>query len=161
MKKTLLCIAKYTVLILLALIFLLPILYVFYNSLLPYRYVQTWAPISVWTLDNFKELFMQYPILKWYWNTFASTAIVVIGNLLFPTMAGYALAKLRFPGKKLIFTCMLTSMMVPFQLTLIQMYIQLAKLNLHNTIWAITLPFLSQTMFLFMSRQFFYWCRMN
>lgn len=100
MKKTLLCIAKYTVLILLALIFLLPILYVFYNSLLPYRYVQTWAPISVWTLDNFKELFMQYPILKWYWNTFASTAIVVIGNLLFPTMAGYALAKLRFPGKK-------------------------------------------------------------
>ena len=47
-------------------------------------------------------------------------------------------------------------MMVPFQLTLIQMYIQLAKLNLHNTIWAITLPFLSQTMFLFMSRQFFY-----
>ncbi len=53
MKKTLLCIAKYTVLILLALIFLLPILYVFYNSLLPYRYVQTWAPISVWTLDNF------------------------------------------------------------------------------------------------------------
>ena len=155
MKKTLLCIAKYTVLILLALIFLLPILYVFYNSLLPYRYVQTWAPISVWTLDNFKELFTQYPILKWYWNTFASTAIVVIGNLLFPTMAGYALAKLRFPGKKLIFTCMLTSMMVPFQLTLIQMYIQLAKLNLHNTIWAITLPFLSQTMFLFMSRQFF------
>ena len=156
MKKTLLCIAKYTVLILLALIFLLPILYVFYNSLLPYRYVQTWAPISVWTLDNFKELFTQYPILKWYWNTFASTAIVMIGNLLFPTMAGYALAKLRFPGKKLIFTCMLTSMMVPFQLTLIQMYIHLAKLNLHNTIWAITLPFLSQTMFLFMSRQFFY-----
>ncbi|MEI3194742.1 MAG: hypothetical protein V8S54_02315 [Lachnospiraceae bacterium] len=71
----------------------------------------------------------------------------MIGNLLFPTMAGYALAKLRFPGKKLIFTCMLTSMMVSFQLTLIQMYIQLAKLNLH-TIWAITLPFLSQTMFL-------------
>ena len=53
MKRTLLCIAKYTVLILVALIFLLPILYVFYNSLLPYRYVQTWAPISVWTLDNF------------------------------------------------------------------------------------------------------------
>lgn len=57
MKRTLLCIAKYTVLILLALIFLLPILYVFYNSLLPYRYVQTWAPISVWTLDNFNIIY--------------------------------------------------------------------------------------------------------
>ena len=99
MKKTLLCIAKYTVLILLALIFLLPILYVFYNSLLPYRYVQTWAPISVWTLDNFKELFTQYPILKWYWNTFASTAIVVIGNLLFLLWPGMRLRSSGFLGK--------------------------------------------------------------
>ena len=73
----------YFTLIVLALIFLLPILYVFYNALLPYRYVQTWAPVSVWTLDNFKELFTQYPILRWYWNTFLSTVIVVLGNLLF------------------------------------------------------------------------------
>ena len=110
----------------------------------------------VWTLDNFRELFTKYPILKWYWNTFASTAIVVAGNLIFPTMAGYALAKLRFPGKKIIFGALLISMMVPFQLIMIQMYIQLAKLNMHNTIWAITLPFMSQTMFLFMARQFFF-----
>ena len=152
MKKKLLKVVLYTVLIGLSLIFLLPILYVFYNSLLPYRYVQTWAPVSVWTLDNFKELFTKYPIMRWYWNTFASTAIVVAGNLIFPTMAGYALAKLRFPGKKIIFGALLISMMVPFQLTMIQMYIQLARLNMHNTIWAITLPFLSQTMFLFMAR---------
>ena len=156
MKKKLLKVVLYTVLIGLSLIFLLPILYVFYNSLLPYRYVQTWAPVSVWTLDNFKELFTKYPIMRWYWNTFASTAIVVAGNLIFPTMAGYALAKLRFPGKKIIFGALLISMMVPFQLTMIQMYIQLARLNMHNTIWAITLPFLSQTMFLFMARQFFF-----
>lgn len=156
MKKKIRSIVLYTVLIGLSLIFLLPVLYVFYNSLLPYRYVQTWAPVSVWTLDNYRELFTKYPILQWYWNTLASTAIVVAGNLLFPTMAGYALAKLRFPGKKIIFGALLISMMVPFQLIMIQMYIQLAKLNMHNTIWAITLPFMSQTMFLFMSRQFFF-----
>ena len=80
MKKKLLTFLMYFTLIALALIFLLPILYVFYNALLPYRYVQTWAPISVWTLDNFKELFTQYPILRWYWNTFLSTVIVVAGN---------------------------------------------------------------------------------
>ena len=156
MKKKILNVLLYTVLICLSLFFLLPILYVFYNSLLPYRYVQTWSPVNVWTMDNFRELFTKYPILKWYWNTFASTAIVVAGNLIFPTMAGYALAKLRFPGKKIIFGALLISMMVPFQLIMIQMYIQLAKLNMHNTIWAITLPFMSQTMFLFMARQFFF-----
>ena len=53
MKKKLLTFLMYFTLIVLALIFLLPILYVFYNALLPYRYVQTWAPVSVWTLDNF------------------------------------------------------------------------------------------------------------
>ena len=78
MKKKLLTFLMYFTLIVLALIFLLPILYVFYNAFLPYRYVQTWAPVSVWTLDNFKELFTQYPILRWYWNTFLSTVIVVL-----------------------------------------------------------------------------------
>ena len=50
-------IAHYAVLIVIACIFLVPLLYVFYNSLLPYRYVQTWAPIDVWTLDNYKNCF--------------------------------------------------------------------------------------------------------
>lgn len=149
-------ICLYTVLIAIAIIFLAPLLYVLYNSFLPYRYVQTWAPISVMTLDNYKELLTKYPIIKWYFNTFTSTMIVVVGNLIFPVLAGYALAKLRFPGRKLIFNILLVSMMVPFQLTMIQMYIMLAKMNMHNTIWAITLPFLSQTMYMFIARQFFY-----
>lgn len=151
-KKT----VQYLVLVIIACIFLAPLLYVLYNSLLPYRYVQTWAPFRVWTFDNYKELFAKYPIVKWYWNTFASTMIVVAGNMIFPVMAGYALAKLRFPGRKMIFSILLISMMVPFQLIMIQMYIMLAKMNMHNTIWAITLPFLSQTMYLFIARQFFY-----
>lgn len=146
----------YGILVVIACIFLAPLLYVLYNSFLPYRYVQTWAPVSVWTLDNYKELFSRYPIFQWYLNTFASTMLVVAGNLVFPVMAGYALAKLNFPGRKLIFSILLVSMMVPFQLIMIQMYIMLAKMNLHNTIWAITLPFLSQTMYLFIARQFFY-----
>lgn len=146
----------YLILIFIAGIFLIPLLYVFYNSLLPYRYVQTWASPKVWTLDNYKELFSEYPILQWYWNTFSSTMVVMAGNLIFPVMAGYALAKLQFPGRKLIFSILLVSMMVPFQLIMIQMYIMLAKMELHNTIWAISLPFLSQTMYMFISRQFFY-----
>ncbi len=100
MKKKLLKVVLYTVLIGLSLIFLLPILYVFYNSLLPYRYVQTWAPVSVWTLDNFKELFTKYPIMRWYWNTFASTAIVVAGNLIFPHHGGIRPGQAEISGEK-------------------------------------------------------------
>lgn len=156
MTKKIKKIGLYIVLFFIAGIFLIPLLYVLYNSFLPYRYVQTWAPPSVWTLDNYRELFSKYPILKWYWNTFSSTMLVMIGNLVFPVLAGYALAKLRFPGRKVIFSVLLVSMMVPFQLIMIQMYIMLAKMDLHNTIWAITLPFISQTMYMFIARQFFY-----
>lgn len=155
-KNTLPTIIRYVFLISLAAVFLLPLLYVLYNSLLPYRYVQTWAPVSVWTLDNFKELFTEYPIATWYFNTLLSTVLVVSGNMIFTSMTGYALAKLRFPGRKILFSCFMLSMMVPFQLVMIQMYIQLAELRLHNTLWSIVLPFLSQTIYIFMSRQFFY-----
>ncbi len=155
-KNTLPTIIRYVFLISLAAVFLLPLLYVLYNSLLPYRYVQTWAPVSVWTLDNFKELFTEYPIATWYLNTLLSTVLVVSGNMIFTSMTGYALAKLRFPGRKILFSCFMLSMMVPFQLVMIQMYIQLAELRLHNTLWSIVLPFLSQTIYIFMSRQFFY-----
>jgi multiple sugar transport system permease protein len=110
---------------------------------------------SVWTLDNYKRIFEEYPVWRWYGNTLASAIIVVLGNLLFTTMSGYAMAKLKFPGRMIIFNAFLGSMMVPFQLVIIQLYIQLAQLHLHNTIWSITLPFLSQTMFIFISRQFF------
>ena len=147
---------KYAVLTFLAIIFLAPVLYVFYNSLLPNRYVQTWAPISVWSLNNFTELFTKYSVISWYRNTAVSTFLVVSGNAVFTTMAGFALAKLRFPGRRILFTAFLLSMMVPFQLVIIQMYIQLAQLHMHNTIWAISLPFMSQAMFIFISRQFFY-----
>lgn len=149
-------IITYGFLVLLALIFLVPILYVMYNSLLPKRYIGSFVPPSVWSLDNYRELFREFPIIKWYGNTALSTVGVVLGNLFFTPLAGYGLAKLRFPGKKVIFVCLMLSMMIPGQLVLLPQYIMMAKAGLVNTLWAITLPYLSQSMFIFMSRQFFY-----
>ena len=58
----------YLFLILLALLFLVPVFYVMYNSLLPKRYIGSFVMPSLWSLDNYKELFSEYPILKWYGN---------------------------------------------------------------------------------------------
>lgn len=146
----------YLFLILLAMLFLVPVLYVFYNGLLPKRYIGTMAPPSVWTLDNFKELFTEFPIFTWYKNTAISTAGVVLGNMFFTPLAGYGLAKMRFPGKKVIFLCLMLSMMIPGQLVLLPQYIMMARMGLVNTLWAITIPYISQSMFIFMARQFFY-----
>ena len=130
--------------------------YVMYNSLLPKRYIGSFVSPALWSLDNYKELFSEYPIMKWYGNTAISTVAVVLGNMFFTPLAGYGLARLRFPGKKVIFVCLMLSMMIPGQLVLLPQYIMMAKVGLVNTLFAITLPYLSQSMFIFMSRQFFY-----
>ncbi len=155
-KKILSKVLIYLFLIGLALIFLVPVIYVFYNSLLPKRYIGSFVPPSVWSFDNYKELFSEFPIFRWYGNTAISTIAVVAGNIFFTPLAGYALAKFRFPGRKVIFLCLMLSMMIPGQLVLLPQYIMMAKAGLVNTLWAITLPYLSQSMFIFMSRQFFY-----
>ena len=146
----------YLFLILLALLFLVPVFYVMYNSLLPKRYIGSFVMPSLWSLDNYKELFSEFPIMKWYGNTAISTVAVVLGNIFFTPLAGYGLAKLRFPGRKVIFICLMLSMMIPGQLVLLPQYIMMAKMGLVNTLLAIILPYLSQSMFIFMSRQFFY-----
>ncbi len=92
--------------------------------------------------------------MKWYGNTAISTVAVVLGNIFFTPLAGYGLAKLRFPGRKVIFICLMLSMMIPGQLVLLPQYIMMAKMGLVNTLFAITLPYLSQSIFIFMSRQF-------
>ena len=73
----------YFFLALLALIFLVPVFYVMYNSLLPKRYIGSFVPPSVWSLDNYKELFADFPIMggirirpfppwRWCWATLSS-----------------------------------------------------------------------------------------
>lgn len=146
----------YFFLALLALIFLVPVFYVMYNSLLPKRYIGSFVPPSVWSLDNYKELFADFPIMGWYKNTAISTLSVVLGNIVFTPMAGYGLARLRFPGKKVIFVCLMLSMMIPGQLVLLPQYIMMAQMGLVDTLAAIIIPYLSQSMFIFMARQFFY-----
>ena len=63
---------------------------------------------------------------------------------------------LRFPGKKVIFVCLMLSMMIPGQLVLLPQYIMMAQMGLVDTLAAIIIPYLSQSMFIFMARQFFY-----
>lgn len=154
-RRRALKVVQYAVLTVVAAVFVLPILYVMYNSLLPRHLIGSWAAPANWTLDNYRELIQKYPVGGWYKNTIISTVVVVLGNSIIPPMAGYALAKLRFPGRQVAFICVLLSMMVPFQLIIIPQYIMLAQFKLVNTLYAITIPFLSQTMFIVISRQFF------
>ncbi len=92
---------------------------------------------------------------KWFLNTVIMTGIVIIGNLMINPMAGFALAKLDFAGKKIIYWIVVATMMVPYHMILIPVYVNMAQIGWLNSFAALTVPFLYQCLYIFMMRQFF------
>lgn len=138
-----------------SLLFLLPLGYALYNSLLPLDKVNQWVSVSFFSLDNYKDLFLNYDILRWFRNTIVMTIITLVGQLMTSLLGGYALAKLNFPGKKLISWVVIATLMIPFQVLITPLYIMVAKLGWHNHMLGLTIPFLVNSLYVFMARQFF------
>jgi multiple sugar transport system permease protein len=150
-------IGNYALLIVFGLLFALPFLYTLYTSVLPMEYVNKWAGISKWTLDNYKLFFTNeaYNVPQWLVNTVVMTVIVILGNIIINPMVGFALAKVDFPGKKWIYWIVVASMMVPYHMILIPVYVNIAELGWLNSYAGLTVPFLYQSLYIFMLRQFF------
>ena len=109
------------------------------------------------TFDHYRKLFDYLPDLWVYvWNTFRIAALSTVGQLLSCSMAGYALARLRFPGRALILVLLLLTLMVPGQVTIIPIYVLFRELHWINTPWALIVPsFFGNAFATFFFRQFF------
>ena len=154
MKRVRICLL-YAVMALLTLVFLLPLGYAVVTSLVPFEYVNKIPPLHVISLDNYKKLFEDYPMLQWYVNTVLVTVLTLAGNITTSLLAGYALAKLEFRGRKFVFNNVLVTLMIPFQLLLTPLYIMVASLGWHNTIKGLVIPFMVSSLSIFMARQFY------
>lgn len=108
------------------------------------------------TLDNYRKIFLQEPLFgRWLLNS-VFVAICVTGfNLLFNSMAGYALARIRFMGSKFWFLLILAILMIPGQITLIPSYLILKTLGWLNSYQGLIVPNVVNATFIFMMRQFF------
>ncbi len=108
------------------------------------------------TLDNYKQIFTREPLFgRWLFNSLFIATFGTILNLLFNSMAGYALARLSFPGKKSIFLMILAVLMIPFQVTLIPNFLILKELGWLNSYQGMIIPGAVNATFIFMMRQFF------
>ena len=95
---------------------------------------------SKWRLDAFKSILSKMDFMKLYWNTLVLIVGRVIFAVLTATMAGYALARLNFPGKNIAFGLVLFQMMVPAQIFIIPQYLMVSKLGMLNTHFALIFP---------------------
>lgn len=106
------------------------------------------------TLDNYVELFGRLDFAQFFLNSFVVAVFVTLGNIVFSSMIGYALAKLEFRGKRLLFGLVLGTLMVPGVVTFVPLFVLTANLGLVNSYPGLILPFLITPLGVFLMRQF-------
>ena len=106
------------------------------------------------TLENYRELFDRLDFPRYLFNSTVVALSVTLGNLLFCSMLGYALAKLEFPGKRVLLGLMLATLMVPVIVTFMPLFVLVSNMGLANTHLGLILPFLAGAFGAFLMRQF-------
>lgn len=147
--------ARTTILLLGAIVMLAPLLFALYTSLETPADALHWVAPTHLTFANYRYVFDNAPIARWYVNTLVVTAGVVIGAIVVNTMAGYALARLNFPGRGVTFLLVLVILMVPLQAILIPLYLLIAQFGWLNSYQALIIPFIANPFLIFLMRQSF------
>lgn len=119
-----------------------------------FTYDMSWLPTKI-SFTGYGRALAKQPLLLYGFNTLAVSVIVTGAQLLTSVLAGYAFARLEFPGRDLIFIIYLSTMMIPHQATIIPTFILIRKLGLIDTYGGLTLPFLAGAFGAFLMRQFF------
>lgn len=151
-------IVRVLLLCLASVIMLAPIAYAVVTSLrspvesftLPPRWIPTDPDWS-----NYKAVFTTIPFETYLLNSTAVTLGIVLGQLVTSALAGYAFARLEFPGRELIFWIILATLMIPLQATIIPVFVLIKELGLSDTRAALVLPALSSAFGAFLMRQYF------
>lgn len=136
---------------------LLPFLWVISGSLRSLEEIRAdpgaWLPSAV-TLDNFARLFATENFGGYLLNSVLVAAMVVAGNLVAASAAGYALAKFDFAGKRVAFAAVMIAMMVPYTATFVPQFVVIVRLGLVDTLPGIALPSLALPLSIFIMRQY-------
>ncbi|GBD88514.1 L-arabinose transport system permease protein AraQ [bacterium BMS3Abin03] len=146
----------YIVLVFGALMFLYPFLWMLTATLVPESEIGklTLIPSSV-SLNSYRQMFDKIPIGRALLNSVFVASTITLGVLIFGSMVGYALSRLQFRGRNLIFYIIIFTMTLPFQITLIPQYIIMVKLGWVDTYLALIVPYLMNALSIIMFRQYF------
>lgn len=112
-----------------------------------------WFPNDIY-FGNFADIFGYYPIMMWLWNSVFIGLVSVILILILSATAGYALAKLKFPGDKVIFILVIATMMLPHETILVTLYKLTADIGLLDSPWGVIIPTIAFPFGVFLVRQF-------
>jgi len=141
-------------------VMLLPQIWMLRSSLMDinqiFIYPPTWIP-KPWEFQNYPEVFDTVPFLSYFKNTLTILIPSTLGTVVTSALAAYGFARLRWPGRDLVFGILMTTLMLPYAVTLIPTFLMWSKLGLVNTFWPLILPswFGGHIFYIFLLRQFF------
>ncbi|MDR0925655.1 MAG: carbohydrate ABC transporter permease [Hungatella sp.] len=156
-KKNLASFAVHGTLIMISLICILPILWMCLISIKP-----TSESISgfqsIWianpTLSNFNKLFSMIPVAANFFNSVFTTVMGTVTSLFFCSLAGFAFAKYKFPGRNFLFYFVIATMLVPPEVGAVPLFVIMKKLNLINSLWSLVIPRIATAVGIFYMHQY-------
>jgi multiple sugar transport system permease protein len=155
-KRTLTWIATHAIGIAVAIAFVAPLVFVFLTAVMSDDQALTsslWP--RHWQWSNFRQVFHQAPLLTWLANSVLYAGLATAFTLVSSLPVAYALARIRFRGRRFILLAVIGTMMLPPQVTVVPLYIVWARLHLTGTLWPLILPTLFTDAFsVFLLRQF-------
>ncbi|MDI4648856.1 carbohydrate ABC transporter permease [Cohnella hashimotonis] len=151
--------ATHAILIALGLSFVAPFLWMLLTSIKSLEEI-TSLPVTIWPevfrWRNYADVFDVIPFTRYFWNTLLITGLSVIGQLISAPLVAYAITKIEWFGAKWIFPIVIGTMLLPYQVTMIPVYLIFQKLHLTGSIWPLVIPtFTAAPLYIFLLRQFF------
>ena len=151
--------AVYSLLVIWAVIVLFPFYYMVLTSLKSYSaYNGEFTPLLYTlspTLENYQLAFTAVPLLDYFVNTVIFTVVTTALMLVVTVLAAFAFARLQFPGKDLVFTVLLSLMMIPAELVVITNFVTITEANLRNTFTGLVLPSVTSVFYIYLLRENF------
>jgi multiple sugar transport system permease protein len=142
----------------LALLFAVPLLWLLLSSVMSNAEINRFPP-ALWPngidLGGYSFVLGDAMFPRWFANSLIVSATAVVSNLIFGVLGGYAFARLRFRGSRVLLVIMLATMAIPFQLTMIPTFVVMRELGLIDTLGALIVPSLVTPFAVFLMRQFF------
>lgn len=140
-----------------ALLWLFPLYWMFVTSVKPDRLILAGIdliPREI-TWEHYQTVVADTPVVRWFTNSIVTSTGVVAGSLVLGSLSGYALARMHFPGRNVIFWLLISSLMIPPEMSIVPLFIGVLRLGVQDSFLSLIIPPLASVFPVYLYRQFF------
>jgi multiple sugar transport system permease protein len=140
-----------------ALLWLFPLYWMFVTSVKPDRLILAGIdliPREI-TWEHYQTVVADTPVVRWFTNSIVTSTGVVAGSLVLGSLTGFALARMHFPGRNVVFWLLISSLMIPPEMGIVPLFISVLRLNFQDSYLALIIPPLASVFPVYLYRQFF------